>query len=38
MGLQLKVALAAAERSRLSEYRKGADDAAKGCFRTEPNR
>jgi 8-hydroxy-5-deazaflavin:NADPH oxidoreductase len=36
--VQLKVALAAAERSRVPEYRKAADDAAKAFFRTEPNR
>jgi 8-hydroxy-5-deazaflavin:NADPH oxidoreductase len=33
--VQLKVALAAAERSRVPEYRKAADDAAKAFF---PNR
>ena len=36
--VQLKVALAAAERTRVFEYRKAADDAAKGFFRTEPDR
>jgi 8-hydroxy-5-deazaflavin:NADPH oxidoreductase len=36
--VQLKAALAAAERSRVPEYRKAADDAAKAFFRTEPNR
>jgi predicted dinucleotide-binding enzyme len=34
---QLKVALASAVRSRVPEYRKAADDAAKAFFRTEPN-
>jgi predicted dinucleotide-binding enzyme len=36
--VQLKAALAAAERSRVPEYRKAADDAAKAFFRTEPDR
>jgi 8-hydroxy-5-deazaflavin:NADPH oxidoreductase len=36
--VQLKIALAAAERSRIPEYRKAADDAAKAFFRPEPNR
>jgi predicted dinucleotide-binding enzyme len=36
--VQLKAALASAERSRVAEYRKAADDAAKAFFRTEPNR
>jgi predicted dinucleotide-binding enzyme len=36
--LQLKAALAAAVRSRLPEYRKAADDAAKAFFRSEPDR
>jgi 8-hydroxy-5-deazaflavin:NADPH oxidoreductase len=36
--LQLKAALAAAVRSRVPEYRKAADDAAKAFFRTEPDR
>jgi predicted dinucleotide-binding enzyme len=35
---QLKVALDEAERSRIPEYRKAADDAAKAFFRQEPNR
>ena len=35
---QLQAALAAAVRSRVPEYRKAADDAAKAFFRTEPNR
>jgi 8-hydroxy-5-deazaflavin:NADPH oxidoreductase len=35
---QLKAALAAAVRSRVPEYRKAADDAAKAFFRTEPDR
>ena len=35
---QLKAALAAAERSRIPEYRKAADDAAKAYFRTAPDR
>ena len=35
--VQLKVALAAAERSRVPEYRKAADDAAKAFFQPEPN-
>jgi predicted dinucleotide-binding enzyme len=34
----LKAALAAAVRSRIPEYRKAADDAAKAFFRTEPGR
>jgi predicted dinucleotide-binding enzyme len=33
---QLKIALAAAVRSRIPEYRKAADDAAKAFFRKEP--
>jgi predicted dinucleotide-binding enzyme len=36
--VQLKVALAAAERSRVPGYRKAADDAAKAFFRPEPHR
>ena len=36
--VQLKSALAAAVRSRVPEYRKAADDAAKAFFRTEPDR
>ena len=36
--VQLKAALAAAVRSRVPEYRKAADDAAKAFFKTEPNR
>ena len=36
--VQLKAALAAAVWSRVPEYRKAADDAAKAFFRTEPNR
>src|SRR3954470_15562356 len=36
--LQLKAALAAAVRSRVPEYRKAADDAAKAFFRPEPDR
>jgi predicted dinucleotide-binding enzyme len=36
--VQLKAALAAAVRSRVAEYRKAADDAAKAFFRTEPDR
>ena len=36
--VQLKVALAAAVRSRVPEYRKAADDAAKAFFGTEPDR
>ena len=36
--VQLKIALAAAVRSRVPEYRKSADDAAKAFFRTEPDR
>ena len=36
--LQLKAALAAAVHSRVPEYRKVADDAAKAFFRTEPDR
>jgi 8-hydroxy-5-deazaflavin:NADPH oxidoreductase len=36
--VQLKAALAAAVRSRVPEYRKAADDAAKVFFRTEPDR
>jgi predicted dinucleotide-binding enzyme len=36
--VQLKVALAAAERSHVPEYRKAADDAAKAFFRPEPDR
>jgi len=36
--MQLKSALAAAVRSRVPEYRKAADDAAKAFFRTEPDR
>ena len=36
--VQLKAALAAAERSRVPEYRKAADDAAKAFFRQEPDR
>ena len=36
--VQLKAALAAAVRSRVPEYRKAADDAAKAFFRTEPDR
>jgi len=36
--VQLKAALAAAERTRVPEYRKAADDAAKAFFRAEPNR
>jgi len=36
--LQLKAALAVAVRSRVPEYRKAADDAAKAFFRTEPER
>jgi 8-hydroxy-5-deazaflavin:NADPH oxidoreductase len=36
--VQLKAALAAAVRSRVPEYRKAADDAAKAFFRTEPGR
>jgi predicted dinucleotide-binding enzyme len=35
---QLKAALASAVRSRIPEYRKAADDAAKAFFRTEPDR
>jgi predicted dinucleotide-binding enzyme len=35
---QLNAALASAERSRVAEYRKAADDAAKAFFRTEPDR
>jgi len=35
---QLKAALAAAVRSRVPEYRKAADDAAKAFFKTEPDR
>jgi 8-hydroxy-5-deazaflavin:NADPH oxidoreductase len=35
---QLKAALAAAVRSRVPEYRKAADDAAKAFFRTQPDR
>jgi predicted dinucleotide-binding enzyme len=35
---RLKAALAAADRSRLPEYRKAADDAAKAFFRTESDR
>jgi 8-hydroxy-5-deazaflavin:NADPH oxidoreductase len=35
--VQLKAALAAAVRSRVPEYRKAADDAAKAFFRTEPD-
>ena len=35
---QLKAALTAAVRSRVPEYRKAADDAAKAFFRTEPDR
>ena len=35
---QVKVALAAAVRSRVPEYRKAADDAAKAFFRTAPDR
>ena len=35
---QLKTALGAAVRSRIPEYRKAADDAAKAFFRTEPDR
>ena len=35
---QLQAALAAAVRSRVPEYRKAADDAARAFFRTEPNR
>ena len=35
---QLKVALASAVRSRVPEYRKAADDAAKAFFRPEPDR
>jgi predicted dinucleotide-binding enzyme len=36
--VQLKAALAAAERSRVPEYRKAADDAAKAFFRPESDR
>ena len=36
--VQLKAALAAAVRSRVPEYRKAADDAAKAFFRAEPDR
>ena len=36
--LQLKASLAAALRSRVPEYRKAADDAAKAFFRTQPER
>ena len=36
--VQLKAALAAAVRSRVPEYRKAADDAAKAFFRTENDR
>ena len=36
--VQLKAALAAAERGRVPENRKAADDAAKAFFRTEPDR
>jgi hypothetical protein len=36
--VQLKAALAAAVRSRVPEYRKAADDAAKAFFRTAPDR
>jgi predicted dinucleotide-binding enzyme len=36
--VQLKAALAAAERSRVPEYRKAADDAAKAFFRPQPDR
>ena len=36
--VQLKAALGAAERSRVPEYRKAADDAAKAFFRQEPDR
>jgi 8-hydroxy-5-deazaflavin:NADPH oxidoreductase len=36
--VQLKAALAAAERTRVPEYRKAADDAAKAFFQQEPNR
>src|SRR5688572_15470926 len=36
--VQLKAALAAAVRSRVPEYRKAADDAAKAFFRPEPDR
>lgn len=36
--VQLNAALAAAQRSRVPEYRKAADDAAKAFFRTEPDR
>ena len=36
--VQLKAALAEAVRSRVPEYRKAADDAAKAFFRTEPDR
>src|SRR3954466_1654992 len=36
--VRLKAALAEAVRSRVPEYRKAADDAAKALFRTEPNR
>ena len=36
--MQLKAALAAAERSRVPEYRKAADDAAKAFFRPQPDR
>lgn len=35
---ELKAALAAAERSRIAEYRKTADDAAKAYFQSEPAR
>ncbi len=35
---QLKAALASAVRSRVAEYRKAADDAAKAFFRAEPGR
>jgi glycogen debranching enzyme len=35
--VQLKAALDAAERSRVPEYRKAADDAAKAFFRQEPD-
>jgi 8-hydroxy-5-deazaflavin:NADPH oxidoreductase len=36
--VQLKAALDAAERSRVPEYRKAADDAAKAFFQQEPSR
>ena len=36
--VQLKAALDAAERSRVPEYRKAADDAAKTFFQQEPDR